>query len=226
VVAPGDLAYRVAAAQYLRRTEALLTGFRSEARTGRIDVQFAGQARDLLTTTRLMLDSPAAEDPRLKSLLEDLELVLAQIAQVPRGSDRADLQLINQGLNNAACCCGCARRTPPGPAPCARKEHCDAGDAARVGGRRSKPATGAATADRPGARPSPGGTYRHGPRRRRARWPRRTRSTGRARSARRVGRARRPRCSRCSRRGRPDGRPRRPGPDRLAVAGRTPRVQP
>jgi len=107
VVAPGDLAYRVAAAQYLSRTEALLTGFRSEA----------GQARDLLTTTRLMLDSPAAEDPRLKSLLEDLELVLAQIAQVPRGSDRADLQLINQGLEQRSVLLRLRTANPAGPGP-------------------------------------------------------------------------------------------------------------
>jgi len=117
VVAPGDLAYRVAAAQYLSRTEALLTGFRSEARTGRIDLQFAGQARDLLTTTRLMLDSPAAADPRLKSLLEDLELVLAQIAQVPQGSDRADLQLINQGLEQRSVLLRLRTANPAGPGP-------------------------------------------------------------------------------------------------------------
>ena len=117
VVAPGDLAYRVAAAQYLSRTEALLTGFRSEARTGRIDLRFAGQARDLLTTTRLMLDSPAAADPRLESLLEDLELVLAQIAQVPQGSDRADLQLINQGLEQRSVLLRLRTANPAGPGP-------------------------------------------------------------------------------------------------------------
>lgn len=117
VVAPGNVAYRVAAAQYLSRTEALLTGFRSEARTGRIDVQFAGQARDLLTTTRLMLDSPAADDPRLRSLLDDLELVLAQIAQVPQGSDRADLQLINQGLEQRSVLLRLRTANPAGPGP-------------------------------------------------------------------------------------------------------------
>src|SRR2546427_12536157 len=117
VVAPGDLAYRVAAAPYLSRTEALLTGFRSEARSGRLDVQFAGQARDLRRTTRLMLDSPAAEDPRLRNLLEDLELVLAQIAQVPRGSDREDLQLINQGLEQRSVLLRLRTANPAGPGP-------------------------------------------------------------------------------------------------------------
>ena len=93
--------YQLAAAQYLTRTEALLTGFRTESRAGAKPPtgQFAVQARDLLCTTRLMLDSPAGRDVRMKSLLEDLELVLAQIAQLPATGDREDLQLINQGLD-------------------------------------------------------------------------------------------------------------------------------
>src|SRR5207253_2556235 len=88
-----ELWRRLAAAQYLTRTEALLTGFRAETRAGVPTAQFSVQARDLLCTTRLMLDSPAARDVRLKSLLEDLELVLAQIAQLPSSGDRDDVQL-------------------------------------------------------------------------------------------------------------------------------------
>src|SRR5438128_1452494 len=49
--------YQLAAAQYLTRTEALLTGFRAETRAGVPTAQFSVQARDLLCTTRLMLDS-------------------------------------------------------------------------------------------------------------------------------------------------------------------------
>jgi hypothetical protein len=41
-------------------------------------------ARDLLTTTRLLLDSPAGADPARRELLETLELVLVQIARLPR----------------------------------------------------------------------------------------------------------------------------------------------
>jgi hypothetical protein len=93
------LAYRLAAAQYLTRTEALLTGLRTETRAGEpAAAQFAAQARDLLGTTRLMLDSPAAADLRLRALLEDLELVLAQIAQLPARGDREDLQVITHQL--------------------------------------------------------------------------------------------------------------------------------
>src|SRR6266704_6726013 len=54
--------YQLAAAQYLSRTEALLTGFRTEIHGRAPTAQFSVQARDLLCTTRLMLDSPAARD--------------------------------------------------------------------------------------------------------------------------------------------------------------------
>lgn len=115
-VVSSPLAYRVAAAQYLTRTEALLTGFRAETRAGEPAGQFATQARDLLATTRLMLDSPAAKDVRLKSLLEDLELVLAQIAQLPAGADREDVQLINQGLEQRSVLLRLRTASPAGPA--------------------------------------------------------------------------------------------------------------
>lgn len=117
--APGQaspLAYRLAAAQYLTRTEALLTGFRADTRAGEPSGQFAAQARDLLATTRLMLDSPAANDVRLKSLLEDLELVLAQIAQLPAGADREDVQLINQGLEQRSVLLRLRTASPAGSA--------------------------------------------------------------------------------------------------------------
>ena len=114
------LAYRVAAAQYLTRTEALLTGFRAEARSPSVPaVQCSRQARDLLATTRLMLDSPAANDARLKGLLEDLELVLAQIAQLPSegGGDREDVQSINQGLDQRSVLLRLRTANPAGPGP-------------------------------------------------------------------------------------------------------------
>ncbi len=109
------LAYRLAAAQYLTRTEALLTGFRAETRAGEPTAQFSAQARDLLATTRLMLDSPAARDVRLKGLLEDLELVLAQIAQLPPSGDREDVQLINQGLERRSVLLRLRTTSPAGP---------------------------------------------------------------------------------------------------------------
>ncbi len=111
-------AYRVVAAQYLARSEALLTDFRSESRRGRLDPQFMASARDLLATTRLMLDSPAADDPHLNALLQDLELVLAQIAQLPAEPGRQDdIDLINQGLNQRSVLSRLRAAAPAAAAP-------------------------------------------------------------------------------------------------------------
>ncbi|HEY6853540.1 MAG TPA: hypothetical protein VI139_04785 [Gemmatimonadales bacterium] len=114
---PSDVAYQVAAAQYLSHAEVLLTDFRAESRRGRLDPQFLAGARDLLTTTRLMLDSPAARDPHLKNLLEDLELVLAQITQLPAEPGRKnEMDLINQGMDQHSVLTRLRTATPTGPA--------------------------------------------------------------------------------------------------------------
>ncbi|MFL5541909.1 MAG: hypothetical protein ACJ8J0_23175, partial [Longimicrobiaceae bacterium] len=54
---------------------------------GQVDAQVGEWAGEMLTSTRLLLDSPAADDPKLRTLLEDMELVLAQIAALPRKTD-------------------------------------------------------------------------------------------------------------------------------------------
>jgi hypothetical protein len=90
--------YQLAALQHLARTEALLTAFRVETRSGRVDPQVSAWARDLLSTTRLLLDSPAAEDAKLKKLLDDLELVLAQIAQLQPAREKGELDLIDHAV--------------------------------------------------------------------------------------------------------------------------------
>jgi hypothetical protein len=110
--------YRVAAGQYLARTEVLLTDFTTESRKGRIGARFLASARDLLTTTRLMLDSPAADDPQLKVLLQDLELVLAQLTQLPdEPRQRSDLDLINQSLTQRSVLARLRAATPAAGAP-------------------------------------------------------------------------------------------------------------
>jgi hypothetical protein len=116
-VAP-DAAYRVATAQFLAHSDALLTDFRAESRKGRVDAQFLASARDLLTTTRLMLDSPAARDPHLSALLQDLELVLAQISQLPaEPHQKSEIDLINQGLTERGVLTRLRAATPASGAP-------------------------------------------------------------------------------------------------------------
>jgi hypothetical protein len=98
-----DNAFRYAAVEHLLRTESLLTMVRTDARSGRYDAAVGGWARDLLVRTRLLLDSPAAEDPALGELLEDLELILVQLARFGEDPSRAnrgqeELDLITRGM--------------------------------------------------------------------------------------------------------------------------------
>jgi len=91
--------YRDATTEYLGETVALLASLPAAARDGQPDARFVTQAGELLSTTRLLLDSPAAaSDPRLKNLLEDLELVLAQLSQLPAEHGKTELNLIREAL--------------------------------------------------------------------------------------------------------------------------------
>jgi len=111
-----SVAYQVAATQYLSRTEAFLTSFREDNRSANT-ARLARQARDLLTTTQLMLDSPAADNPRLRSLLEDLELVLMQISLLNPVQDGHDRDLITQGMNQSNVLPKLRSAIPAGPVP-------------------------------------------------------------------------------------------------------------
>lgn len=96
---PGP-AYRVAATEYLSRTEVFLTDFRQEEAAGRVDSAAGQRARALLADNRLLLDSPAAKDARLKALLEELELVLAEISQLPETPQPGERDMITNGLDD------------------------------------------------------------------------------------------------------------------------------
>ena len=93
-----DRPYEVETSQYLGQTAALLTALPSEARSGHPDQQFATQASDLLARTRLLIDSPAANEPAMRDLLEDLELVLVQVVRLRNNGTRTDLDIINRAL--------------------------------------------------------------------------------------------------------------------------------
>lgn len=97
--------YRLAAAQTLTQAEALLVAYRatdastSDAVSAR---QLGTWGRQVLTSTRLLLDSPAGRDPQLRALLDDLELVLVQIVQLSGAPlDSTDRQLIDRALQDS-----------------------------------------------------------------------------------------------------------------------------
>lgn len=84
--------------RYLGQTAALLASLPSDHSAAESDTALATRASDLLTQTHLLLDSHAGSDPTLHRLLEDLELVLAQVARLRGPRNGADLQLIHQAL--------------------------------------------------------------------------------------------------------------------------------
>lgn len=106
--APGDSGvtrlYRMAASQTLTQAEALLTAYRSTADNERAreeTEQLGAWGRQVLGSTRLLIDSPAGDDPQLRALLEDLELVLVQIIRLsgPR-PDETDRDHVDRALKD------------------------------------------------------------------------------------------------------------------------------
>ncbi|HET9635429.1 MAG TPA: hypothetical protein VFP26_05810 [Gemmatimonadaceae bacterium] len=95
-------AYQLTAMQNLSEAEALLTSFRSRSSADQqMDAQLGTWARQLLTNTRLLLDSPVGDDPQRRPLLQDLELVLVQIVQqLSPGSTPQDRELIEKTMQD------------------------------------------------------------------------------------------------------------------------------
>ncbi|MEO5818050.1 MAG: hypothetical protein ABIT20_22465 [Gemmatimonadaceae bacterium] len=94
--------YRLAAVQTLTQAEALLTAYRASGVAERDPVaarQLGTWGRQVLSSTRLLLDSPAGDDAALRPLLNDLELVLVQIIRLSGAPlDANDRALIDDAL--------------------------------------------------------------------------------------------------------------------------------
>ena len=68
---------------HLVQAEIFLTEVRADLRTGRQDPRREDRSRELLARTRLLMANDAAGAPAVDRLLQDLELVLAEIAALP-----------------------------------------------------------------------------------------------------------------------------------------------
>jgi hypothetical protein len=86
------------AADYLQQTTVLLVTVANGLRDGRLPPNLSAQARHLLSTTRLLLDT-GEPDPSLHELLEDLELVLAQVAHLPGHHQAREVAFITEALD-------------------------------------------------------------------------------------------------------------------------------
>ncbi len=111
------LAYKVAATQHLSRAEMFLTSFRMSSAAGTAGAEFWTDAGELLASTRLLIDSPAGEDPVLNELLGELELVLVQIVHLSyeRGNE-TELELLTDGIERKGLLPRLRTAIPAGPA--------------------------------------------------------------------------------------------------------------
>jgi hypothetical protein len=112
-----ETAYRMATVEHLGQSEAFLTLFRASVRSGGQERLASVTARQLLATNRLLLDSPAAQDRKTRLLLEDLELVLAEIAQLAADAPPDDRELIREGLNRGGVLSRLRTEVPAGTTP-------------------------------------------------------------------------------------------------------------
>jgi hypothetical protein len=112
-----ETAYRLATVEHLGQSEAFLTLFRASVGSGGQERLASTTARELLATNRLLLDSPAGRDRRTRVLLEDLELVLAEIAQLAPGAPAGDRELIREDLQRGGVLSRLRTVVPAGTTP-------------------------------------------------------------------------------------------------------------
>jgi hypothetical protein len=96
---PNVAAYQLAAIPIFSQAELLLTQFRTGDIQEENGESFTKRAASLLTDTRLLLDSPAAEDPKMRRLLGDLELVLVQMVRMTAEDEQEEKELITENVN-------------------------------------------------------------------------------------------------------------------------------
>jgi hypothetical protein len=119
VAAPrvNETAYRLATLEHLEQSEAFLTLFRTSVRGGGNQRLASVTARQLLASNRLLLDSPAGQDRRTRVLLEDLELVLAEIAQLTPEASAGDREMIREGMERGGVLSRLRTVVPAGTTP-------------------------------------------------------------------------------------------------------------
>lgn len=79
-------ALQIRSRDHLTRAEALVSVVASTTGDATMDSLTVRWAREMLTNTRLLLDSPVGDDPVRRRLLEDLETVLVQLVQRSGGA--------------------------------------------------------------------------------------------------------------------------------------------
>ena len=84
--------------RHLDRAAALLVAFRTDIGSDESQRDLARWAREFLVETRSLLDTPAAEGQRERALLQDLELILVQIARLGPDAPEFERELARESV--------------------------------------------------------------------------------------------------------------------------------
>ncbi len=91
---------RTVALDHLADAEVFLTGVRADLKSGQADEERAERSRDLLVRTRVLLGAAPNRSPDVERLLEDLELLLAEIAALPQSRGTMDRTLLDESMRD------------------------------------------------------------------------------------------------------------------------------
>ena len=91
---------RAVTMEHFAEAEVFLTSVRSELKAGLPDAERAERSRDLLVRTRVLLGASQHRSPEIARLLEDLELLLAEIAAMPSSNSSLDQTLLDESMRD------------------------------------------------------------------------------------------------------------------------------
>ena len=90
--------YMLATNNHLNSAESFLTAVKTDRTSGWDNPEIGTWARSLLSRTRVLMATPAAERPEVKALLDDLELMLMQIVVTADTEDPQESWIVDQSL--------------------------------------------------------------------------------------------------------------------------------
>lgn len=90
--------YDATTSEYLGQAAAMLVALPGQLNSRQSNPNYFAQLEDLLLQTRLLMDSPAGDDPALHALLEDLEVVLIQVVRLQADRDPIKIELLHDAL--------------------------------------------------------------------------------------------------------------------------------
>ena len=110
--ASASSAWQVASAEHFGRAETMLTTLSASPQSSG-DRELTAWSRDLLESTRLLIDSPAGRDPKRRALLLELELVLVQLVESGPAMRSEDRTVMDEMLSRSALLLTRIRTTVP-----------------------------------------------------------------------------------------------------------------